>query len=188
MLKASSRRGYRVQRPVSSLVHFAERGFEPCKAATATCCTRDLIGADSQIDVARFYDVPFLSLQNPLAHPDRIPQFYGRDYGDGGAPVNTRHPGHRGHFAMGNIILHHLLTELDTMIRESALEFDPEETKPPEHDDITVADDSVLSTTLEEFEEWRVDDFTEYQEETQWGSELFLEDVPRVCQSGQGWS
>jgi hypothetical protein len=141
--------------------------------------------------VARFYDVPFLSLRNPLmpefiAHPDRIADFFGRDWNDHEGIVNTRHPSHRGHFAMGSVILHHLLVELDTMIRESALEFDPEELSPPEHDDVTLSDWSALVTTMEELAEWQVTDHTEYLEETQWGSELYAEDIPRVRQACWG--
>ncbi len=137
----------------------------------------------SQLDVCRFYDLPFISLRDALlpeliAHPARVPLFYGRD----GGGVNAGHVGTRGHWALGNMVAHYFLSELVSMAREGTLDVAPEELEESSDldRDILDAERSIMKYDKDEQLEWRKTDLEEGVLEMQWGNELVHHDVPRV--------
>jgi hypothetical protein len=107
-----------------------------------------------QNDVARYYDTPFLSLRNSLlpemiAHPYRIPDFFGRVLDPANsdiATVDVRHVSNKGHYAVAAMIAHYLWTEMVDMYRLGLGESEGEDPHASGQDAVILGEESVMVT------------------------------------------
>lgn len=122
-------------------------------------------------------------LPEVIAHPGRIPRFFGRSpvYADGFANIDLGHYTLRGHYAMGSIITHFILEEIRSMFAEKAIEADPELPADQERWDRYVLGDKEAGARFDQasFDEY-VNDIESWRDERMWGSELYYSDIPRV--------
>lgn len=119
-----------------------------------------------------------------MLHPNRVPDFLAREPFPVGGKVDTRHPGHRGHYASAAILQHHLWKQIlyveahntDEDIAREQLGVSRYGFVAEEEQGIYVPG---VKSTEAEYKAWESDE--SYLDETSWGSSPEeAEVIPRV--------